>query len=126
MRTYAKNRFERCVQVLRWLNEEFDLFEDGSLRFEFVDMIEATPQGKDALEGCVFEHRGKLVVQISARTCRTTSHAIAVLIPEAAHIALWSTGRGLLHGDEFWRTYGRMADAYDHHGCQDSKTYYVD
>ena len=33
---------------------------------------------------------------------------------------------GLLHGDRFWRVYGRMADAYEHHRFMDSRTFPID
>lgn len=127
MRTRARNRFERCIQILRWLNEEFDIYEQGALRVEWVDRVQPCKRtGRDEVYGMVTERGGKLIMLLSERNNRTAAQAIDTMIHEAAHVALWDTGRGLLHGDEFWRVYGRMQDAYDHHGWQDSKSYYVD
>ena len=126
-RTYARNGFERCVQVLRWLNEEFDLFEAGAVRLELVDKLAPhATTGKESLFGCVEESKGKLTIILSRTGCQSNAVLIDTLLHEAAHVALWDTGRGLLHGDEFWRTAGRFYDAYDHHGWQDSKSYFVD
>jgi hypothetical protein len=126
MRTYPRNSFERCVQVLRWLNEEFQIAEDGAWRLEFVDFIQRDEHGKESILGMVTEKGGKLVITVSAAGRFSRSHAIETVIHEAAHCKLWDTGRGLQHGPEFWKVFGRMMDAYDHHGREDSKSYYVD
>ena len=127
MRTYARNRFERVVQVIRWLNEEFDIFEPGAVRIEWMETIAPIgPSGKDSVYGCVFERGHKLVVQLSKRNCATRHQAIETAIHEMAHVALWDAGRGCLHGKEYWVTYGRFIDAYNDRGYEDSKSYFVD
>lgn len=127
MRTRARNRYERCVQVLRWLNEEFELAEEGALRFEWKTNLEPNKKtGKDSIYGITFERGGRLVIALSSQSCRTHAQAVETLIHEAAHVKLWDTGRGLLHGPEFWKVFGEMMDAFEHHGYEDSKGYFVD
>ena len=116
----ARNRRDRCIQVMRWLKEEFDL---PACRFEWMETIEWEEGKGEQTFGQTLEVRGKLTIQISQAGCRTYSQALETTIHEAAHVALWNEGLGLRHGDKFWRVYGRMMDAYEHHGSLDSRTY---
>jgi hypothetical protein len=112
----AKNRWERAVQVLRWLKEEFNLPADLQLRIESeIDC--------DEVMGQVEEIDGKLVIFLSAKMCRSVNETLDTTIHEAAHVKLWEKGLGHLHGPVFWKTFGRMMDAFDHHGHMDSRTY---
>lgn len=111
----AHNRWQRAVQVLRWLKDEFNL---PACRFEVVKSID----GSETL-GCVSERGDQLVIQLSAKMCRSVNEAVEVCIHEAAHAKLWDAGLGHLHGPKFWTTFGRMMDAFDHHGHLDSRTY---
>ena len=115
----AKNRWERAVQVLRWLKEEFDLPPGLQLRVE--SEIDA-----DEVMGQVEEQDGVLVIFVSAKMNRSVDETLNTVIHEAAHAKLWAKGLGHLHGPVFWRTYGRMMDAFDHHGHLDSRTFPVD
>lgn len=112
----ARNRWERAVQVLRWIVDEFNLPPD--IRFEVVDQIDG-----DETLGCVTEVGGRLVIRVSAKMCRSVNESVDVVIHEAAHAKLWHQGLGHLHGPKFWTTYGRMMDGFDHHGHMDSRTY---
>jgi hypothetical protein len=112
----ARNRWQRAVQVLRWLKDEFALPAD--LRFEVVESIDG-----DEVLGCVTENDGRLTVSLSAKMCRSVNEAVEVCIHEAAHVKLWDKGLGHLHGPKFWTTFGRMMDAFDHHGHLDSRSY---
>jgi len=113
----AINRWDRAVQVLRWLRDEFRLPAD--LRFEVVEHID----GADSLGATVEGEDGRLTVQLSAKMCRSVNEAVETTIHEAAHVKLWDKGLGQLHGPKFWTTFGRMMDAFDHHGHLDSRTY---
>lgn len=125
-RCRARNRYERCVQVLRWLMEEFEI-EDGTLRLEWCNLLAPDREtGKETVYGLTTEAKDRIVIRLSERGCRTTALAVETLIHETAHAYLWETGRGLLHGPEFWQILGRMSDAFDHHGHEDSKHYFVD
>lgn len=115
----ARNRWERAVQVLRWLIDEFNLPKD--MRLEVVSSIDG-----DETLGCVFESGDRLVIRLSAKMCRSVNEAVDVCIHEAAHAKLWEKGLGHLHGPKFWTTYGRMMDSFDHHGHLDSRTYPVE
>lgn len=114
----AKNRWERAVQVLRWLKDEFNL-PDIQLRVE-------TEIDGDETMGQVEEIDGRLVIFLSAKMNRSVDETINTVIHEAAHAKLWHKGLGHLHGPVFWKTYGRMMDAMDHHGHLDSRTFPVD
>lgn len=112
----ARNRWERAIQVLRWLTDEFRL---PKVRFEVVDEID----GDEALGETAELEDGRLVISISAKMCRSVNEVVETTIHEAAHAKLWDKGLGQCHGPKFWTTYGRMMDAFDHHGHIDSKTY---
>lgn len=117
----ARNRYDRSVQVLRWLKTEFPL--------ERLKRIEWKPElkdGKDDCHGWVVERGDDLIIQLSDSLCRTRSQSIETVIHEAAHASLWDAGLGYFHGDKFWIRYGRMQDAYDHHGWSDSQSFEVD
>lgn len=114
MRTKARNRWERCVQVLRWLKEEFELPE---LRFEVVETI-----GEDDL-GEMEEVDGRLVIRVSSKMCRSVNEAIETTIHEAAHAKLYHRGLGHFHGPSFRKIDGQMRDAFDHHGHHDSRAF---
>jgi len=116
----AKNRWERAVQVLRWLKDEFKL--PANLRFEVVDQID----GDETLGETSESEDGRLTIALSAKMCRSVNEAVETTIHEAAHAKLWDKGLGQLHGPKFWTTLGRMMDAFDHHGHLDSKTYDVE
>ena len=118
MRTYPRTSFERCIQIARWVNHEFDIWEPGAVRIELVPELE----GGSAI-GITFERRGKLIVQLAKKGNPTRSMMIDTLLHELAHVALWDTGRGLLHGKEYWITFGRIWDAYHDRGFSDSKSY---
>lgn len=117
MRTKARNRWERAVQVLRWLKEDFDLPKD--LRFEVVTDID----GYEALGEATETEAGVLVIRLSASMCRSVNEAVETVIHEAAHIKLWERGLGQLHGPKYWTTFGRMADAFALYGHLESRAY---
>ena len=120
MRTQARNRWERAVQVLRWLREEFDLPKDLGFR------VDSEIDGDEAIGETIEVDGGRLCVCLSAKMCRSVNEAVETTIHEAAHVKLWDKGLGQLHGPKFWTTFGRMMDAFDHHGHLDSKSYSVE
>lgn len=67
----------------------------------------------------------RLIVQLSKRACVRRHDYVLNAIHEAAHVALQQHGVGDYHGPAFWQMYGRMVDAFDHHGHDDSKAYPV-
>ena len=120
----AKNRFERSKQIVAWLKTEFKL--DSLKEVIWVDVLFDEDE-KYQLCGCVEEEdNGNLTITLSKRACTTTQLTIDTVIHEAAHAALWNTGLGMLHGDKFWKRYGRMMDAYEHHGYMDSRAFNVE
>lgn len=119
MRTKARNRWERAIQVLRWLKEDFDLPKDLCFR------IDSEIDGDEAL-GETVEEDGRLTICLSAKMCRSVNEAVETVIHEAAHAKLWEKGLGQLHGPKFWTTYGRMMDSFDHHGHLESRAYSVE
>lgn len=121
MRKVAANRFERAVQILRWLRDEFPL--ERLKRIEWQN--ELIDDDGCVCHGWVVERGDDLVIQLSEKECRSRSVTIETVIHEAAHASLWDDGLGYFHGDKFWIRYGRMQDAYDHHGWSDSQSYEV-
>lgn len=117
----ATNRFERAVQVLRWLKSEFPL--ERVKRLEWVDDLR--DEDEEQLCGRVVERGSDLVILLSRKSCPNVQSTVETLIHEAAHAhaELWDKGLGFYHGDQFWIRYGRMQDAYDHHGWSDSKSF---
>lgn len=118
MRTKARNRWERAIQVLRWAIEEFNL---PKARLEIVEDIDL-----GETFGELVLRNGKPVIKLSARACRTTHDAVYNAMHEAAHLLLEEYGRGYEHGPSFWPVFGMIVDAYDHHGKSDSKSYSVE
>lgn len=119
MRTKARNRWERAIQVLRWLKEEFELPEN--LSFRVVDHID----GDEAL-GETSEEDGQLWITLSKKMCRSINETIETTIHEAAHAKLWNKGLGMLHGPKFSKIEGQMRDSFDHHGHLESRAYSVE
>lgn len=111
-------RFQRATQILRWLRTEFPLPEN--LRLELKDEI---TYGGDPCYGLTDQVNGKTVIYMSNKMNRTTSQMIETLIHEAAHAELFDKGLGIMHGDRFWKHFGRMMDAYEHHGKLDSLSF---
>lgn len=118
----ARNRFERAVQVLRWLKTEFPL--DRVRRIEWIEDLR--DEDGEQLCGRVVERGKGLVILMSEKSCPTISTTIETLLHEAAHAELWDAGLGYYHGDRYWIHFGRMSDAYEHHGFSDSRTFEVD
>lgn len=117
----ARNRYDRCAQILQWLKSEFPLE-----RLQGIEWKAELMNGNEPCHGWVEERGDKLVICVSKKLCRTKAEAIETVIHEAAHASLWKDGLGYFHGDKFWIRYGRMADAYEHHGWSDSKSYEVE
>ena len=122
MRYKAKNRHERAIQVLRWLKTEFRI--DRLKRIEWKPFL--IDENGDQCHGWVVERGDDLIIQLSYKLCRTKSETIETVIHEAAHAYLWDKSLGYFHGDPYWIRFGRMRDAYDHHGWSDSQTFKVD
>lgn len=119
MRTKARNRWERAVQVLRWLEHDFKLPAQPFI--EIADEIDG-----DESFGEVKVRGDRLAVRLSRRLCRSTHAAVETTIHEAAHLKLYRRGIGHFHGPEYWKTYGEMMDAFNNYGFQDSRAYSVD
>ena len=120
----AKTRHERSVQVLRWLKSEFKM--ERLKRLEWIDDCMNEPDiddEEDKIYGRVIERGDDLVIILCDRCCTTKAITVETVIHEAAHAYLWDAGLGYFHGDRYWKRYGRMQDAYDHHGWSDSRSF---
>lgn len=118
MRTKPRSHWERAVQVGRWLKAEFRLPDNMGM-----ELVEDIDDGETF--GRVIERDGRLIILLSRRACRSRNDYVVNTIHEAAHVALQQHGVGDLHGPAFWRMYGKMMDAFDHHGFLDSQSYPV-
>lgn len=112
----ARSKWGRAIQVMRWLVDEFDL--PKNLRMELVDDID---NGKTF--GQVVSRRGRLVVQLSSRACKTTHDYVYNTIHEAAHVKTYRRRMKHDHADPFWQTHGRMVNAFDERGNVESANY---
>lgn len=104
---------------MRWLVDEFDL--PKNIRMELVDDID---DGETF--GQVLSRRGRLVVQLSRRACKTTHDYVYNTIHEAAHVKTYKRRMKHDHDDPFWETHGRMVNAYDEHGKEEADGYPAD
>jgi hypothetical protein len=120
----ARNRFERSVQVLRWVDSEWDFPLPVSLRWE--EKIPGDEEAPHGLHGYVEEDGGRLYVYLCAASNPSRSIAVDSLLHELAHCLLWAEGLGLRHGPRFWQQFGELMDAFDHHGFEDSASFPVD
>ena len=117
----ARNRYDRALQVLKWLNSEFEF--PRKLRLEWVEEIPRDAESPRGYLGECDEVGDRLVIRLCARSCRSRNETVETVIHEAAHAALWDQGLGYQHGPVFWKTFGQMMDAYDHHGMSDSESF---
>jgi hypothetical protein len=76
--------------------------------------------------GELIERKGRYVILLSKRACRSRHDHVYNVMHEAAHLYLQRHGLGDQHGPAFWQQFGAMVDAYDHHGHIDSLSYPVD
>lgn len=114
----ARNRYERCRQVLRWILAEWPA--GRRVQLDFAKKLE------DGIAGECYRERRTIVIRLlDQRCCRCL---IDTLIHEAAHAILWPVSLAELrvehHGPEFWALYGQITDRFDHdHGAEQSMDY---
>ena len=73
----ARNRRDRCIQVMRWLKEEFDL---PACRFEWMETIEWEEGKGEQISQPSSRCAERLTIQISQAGCRTYSQALETTI----------------------------------------------
>lgn len=115
----SRSKWGRAVQVMRWLVDEFNLPKD--LRMELIDDID---DGETF--GQVVSRRGRLVVQLSRRACKTMHDYVYTTIHEAAHVKTYRRRMKHDHDDPFWLIHGQMNHAYDEWGKDKSADYPAD
>lgn len=121
----ARNRFERCRQVLRWLESEYPCGRKISIRWH--------PELRDKTgewDAHTVRNGRALEIHMSSRKCPTWTTAVDTLIHEYAHALLWgvsqqeSSDESTHHPPEFWAAYGRISDRFHHdHGAEESCEY---
>lgn len=112
-----RNRFDRSVQVLRWLLSEFEFPRKMKLRW--LSQIPPDKNSPHGYHGYVHEKGKKLEIVMCAKSNRSRIGTIHSIIHEAAHAYLWDEGLGMQHGPRFYQVYGEFQDAFDHHGYID-------
>lgn len=119
----ARNRWERAVQVLRWIVHEFDLPEGIA-----IELVPDIDNGK-TFGHAIQRRSGRLVVQLSERACRTYHDMVFNVMHEGAHLILELTrghDPGDDHDDWFWIIFGRINRKYDRGGDEASRAFPVD
>ena len=121
----ARNRFQRCEQVLAWLVAEYPCGRPVS--------IEWKPQLKDKT-GEWMAHtvrRGRaLEIHMSRRMLRTWMESVDTLLHEYAHAVLWGVAgqetddTGRHHPPAFWAQYGEISDRWNHEGGHEEANEY--
>lgn len=120
MRTYARNRTERTIQVLRWAMDHFEV-KPGTVRVEFVDVLEKDKKGEESLFGYVTKVGGKDVIRLSMRANDRRSVMIETALHEFAHVLY---KRSHLHPDNFWLTFGKIYRAFHEEGGKEASLRY--
>ena len=112
----SRSKWGRAIQVMRWLVDEFDL--PKNIRMELVADID----DGDTF-GQVVMRRGRLVVQLSERACKTMHDYVYNTIHEAAHVKTYRRRMKHDHADPFWVIHGKMNHEYDIRGKVESADY---
>lgn len=116
----ARNRWERCRQVLAWAKSEFPIPPETrivvvpKIMFEGRECAGLTGRGG---------RNGGMVITLSSRVILNEFCAVMVLEHEIAHTVTYDEGKGILHGPSFHRVHGMIQDAFEHHGVSEADTF---
>lgn len=97
---------------------EFRLPADLRLELKPSIMYEGRP-----CWGLTYPVNERMTIFLSDKMNPRTCDMIETVIHEAAHAELYEKGLGIQHGDRFWKHFGRMRDAFEHHGELDSRSF---
>jgi len=114
----VRDRWKRCRQVLRWLEEEWEWHGDP---IELV--VQDFVPDDDAGDCLGWADTDGNRIYLSRKNIEGPSHAIETLLHEFAHMTLQDEKRGDYHGRRFHIVAGEISDAYEHHGFEDSKAF---
>jgi len=116
----ARNRWERCRQILECSKTEFPVPPETELIVVPRIVYRGDECGGLTARG---GRNGGMRITLSSSACLNEFCAVMVLEHELAHAATYDEGRGILHGPSFHAVHGQIQDAFEHHGISDSDTY---
>jgi hypothetical protein len=116
----ARNRWERCRQILAWAKTEFPIPPETELAV--AAKIYYRKEECGGLTGRGGPNRS-MRIALSSSACPNEFCAVMVLEHEMAHAATYDEGKGILHGPRFHEMHGRIQDAFEHHGISDADTF---
>jgi len=121
----ARNRKERCAQILNWLKEERPCGRPVALKW-----VKWTGKEMSKTYAQVTRNGNSLTVSMNARRCNTWFNSIDTLIHEYAHCRLWgmahteTSDKIDFHGPDFWAEFGIIYNMfYYSDGWDTSKRY---
>lgn len=116
----ARNRWQRCRQMLEWAKTEFAVPPETRL----VVVPKIIYRG-DECAGLTGRggRGGGMVITLASRVILNEFCAIMVMEHEIAHAVTYDKGRGILHGPSFHHVHGLVQDHWEHHGISDADTY---
>lgn len=117
----ARNRWERCNQILAWAKTEFPIPAETRLR-----VAKKVLYKKQECAGLTYRERGRMYIALSSSALPNEFCATLILMHELGHAWLFDEGLGMEHGPRFRECAGKIEDAWEHHGLSDSETFPVD
>ena len=120
----ARNRFERCRQVLGWLESNWPAGRNVELIW--VKTVEDVDEDTGKVHQChgqTYREGRAMVIELSLKKCRDWDTSTKTLMHEFAHVVQW--GMAAVELDErtehhpiwFYALLGEIENAWDHdHG----------
>lgn len=116
----ARNRWQRCNQILAWSKTEFEIPPETLI----VVAPKVIYKG-DKCAGLTGRggRGGGMRIALSSSALPNEFCAVLVLLHELAHAELYDEGFGILHGPRYHERAGIIHDAWEHHGISDSDNF---
>lgn len=119
----AKNRFERSLQVLGWLQSEWPVGRPVELIW-VATVEDVDEKGKaHQCHGQTYREDRHIVIELSRRKCRSWEGTTSTLIHEFVHAVQWGPASIELstehHPVAFYALLGEIENRWDHdHGAE--------
>lgn len=114
----ARNRWQRCHQILEWAKSEFPVPPETKL----VIKRKIVHEGHECA-GLTWRDRGKMKIELSSSILPNLTCARMVLFHEIGHAILFDEGLGMAEGPRVREMAGSVEDAYEHHGFSDAEAF---
>ena len=124
----ARNRYDRCAQVLRWLAKNWPLGRSVELRW--VDVLTDYETGKKdkTLEGQTYREGTRIVIELRRQRCPNCLRA--TLWHEYGHAYLWGVAVEEFdrehHPGHFYTLLGEIEELWNEIGHEEANEYEVE